>query len=148
MAQTFFGVQSITTLKNLRHLVSTFPKHAGSVTVVSPSRLNAQWLQWKKELPTVQPFYAVKCNPEPTLLKTLLNRGSYFDCASLREVNDISKHIPCNKHLTAMVLYAHPMKSERDIRTIDSLGIRTTVVDSVEECYKLQECEWKGDAYL
>jgi len=148
MVKTFFGGQSISTLKNLRHLVSTFPKHAGSVSVVSPLRINTQWTQWKKELPTVQTFYAVKCNPESTLLTTLLQHGSHFDCASLREVNDVSRHIPCNKHLTSMILYAHPMKSERDIRTIDSLGIRTTVVDSVEECSKLSACGWSGDAYL
>jgi len=40
------------------------------------------------------------------------------------------------------------MKSERDIQTINSLGIKTTVVDSVEECEKLDACQWKGDAYL
>lgn len=148
MAQTFFGSQSITTLKNLRQLVSTFPTSAGSVTVVSPSRIATQWVHWKTALPTVQPFYAVKCNPEPILLKTLLNRGVHFDCASLREVNDVRQHVPCSKHLASSILYAHPMKSERDICTIDTLGIRTTVVDSVEECVKLAACKWKGDAYL
>lgn len=148
MAKTFFGGHSITTLKNLRQLVSTFPNHAGSVTVVSPSRINTQWSQWKKALPSVQPFYAVKCNPEPTLLKALLNHGANFDCASLREVNDVKQHIISPNHLASAILYAHPMKSERDICTIDSLGIRTTVVDSVEECTKLKECKWKGDAYL
>ena len=148
MVQTFFGVKSITTLKNLRHLVSTFPKNAGSVTVVSPSRIDTQWSLWKKELPTVQPFYAVKCNPEPVLLKTLLNRGAHFDCASIREVRDVKQHVPCSNHLSSSVLYAHPMKSERDIRIIDELGIKTTTVDSIEECEKLSACGWKGDAYL
>ena len=148
MAQTIFGGKSIDTLKNLRRLVSNFPKHAGSVTVVSPLRIDAQWVQWQTTLPTVQPFYAVKCNPEPILLQSLLNRGTHFDCASIREVNDIRQSLSSSNHLGTRILYAHPMKSERDIQTIDTLGIKTTVVDSIEECKKLEACKWKGDAYL
>ena len=148
MAQNIFGGHSITTLKNLRHLVSNFPSHAGSVTVVSPSRINAQWVQWQSKLPTVQPFYAVKCNPEPTLLQSLIYRGAHFDCASIREVHDVRQHLSSSNCNGSIILYAHPMKSERDIRTIDTLGIKTTVVDSVEECAKLEACGWKGDAYL
>ena len=148
MTQTIFGGHSITTLKNLRHLVSKFPSHSGSVTVVSPSRINAQWLQWQSKLPSVKPFYAVKCNPEPALLQSLIFRGAHFDCASIREVHDVRQHLPSSNYSGSMILYAHPMKSERDIRTIDTLGIKTTVVDSVEECTKLEACGWKGDAYL
>ncbi len=33
-------------------------------------------------LPTVTPFYAVKCNNDPALLKTLAALGAGFDCAS------------------------------------------------------------------
>ena len=33
-------------------------------------------------LPTVTPFYAVKCNVDPGLLKTLAVLGIGFDCAS------------------------------------------------------------------
>lgn len=150
MVQTIFGSQGITTLKNLRQLVSTFPKTAGSVTVVSPARIQAQWQQWQAKLPSVKPFYAVKCNPEPTLLKSLAFRGVHFDCASIREVHAIREQITSSNHYnnSVQILYAHPMKSERDIRTIDTIGIRTTVVDSVEECQKLTVCKWKGDAYL
>ena len=150
MVQTIFGSHGITTLKNLRQIVSTFPKTAGSVTVVSPARIQAQWQQWQAKLPSVKPFYAVKCNPEPTLLQALAFRGIHFDCASIREVHTIREQITSSNHYnnSVQILYAHPMKSERDIRTIDTIGIRTTVVDSVEECEKLTACKWKGDAYL
>jgi ornithine decarboxylase len=46
------------------------------------------------------------------------------------------------------ILYAHPLKSQRDIGVIGSMGIHTTVVDSLEECDKLEECGWKGSAFL
>ena len=37
---------------------------------------------WEAALPSVEPFYAVKCNEDPALLKTLAGLGTGFDCAS------------------------------------------------------------------
>lgn len=148
MLKTNFAVQGITdTLKNLRQIVSSFPSNVGSVTVVSPSRINTQLKQWKQLLPSVEPFYAVKCNPEPILLKALIKNGLQFDCASLREVREVKNYSKCNEEPPS-ILYAHPMKSDYDIRMIEKMGITTTVVDSIEECKKLEQCGWKGTAYL
>lgn len=41
-----------------------------------------QHQKWKRELPFVQPFYAVKCNPDKQLLTLLGKLGTGFDCAS------------------------------------------------------------------
>ena len=38
--------------------------------------------RWVAKLPRVRPFYAVKCNEDPALLKTLAALGTGFDCAS------------------------------------------------------------------
>ena len=144
----FASVFIDTTLKNLRQLVSSFPKASGSVTVLSKSRIDTQWSTWQKTFPTIKPFYAVKCNPEPFLLQTLMNHSANFDCASLREVYDVQSCVNPYDMGHSDILYAHPMKSERDIQTIGQLGIQTTVVDSVEECEKLEMCGWKGSAFL
>ena len=37
---------------------------------------------WMDKLPQVQPFYAVKYNEDPALVKTLAALGTGFDCAS------------------------------------------------------------------
>jgi ornithine decarboxylase len=146
MAKNIFTSVFIdTTLKNLRQLVSSFPKSAGSVAVLSKHRIDTQWSTWTRAFPTIKPYYAVKCNPEPFLLQTLLQHGANFDCASLREVHDVKN---CINTDSPEILYAHPMKSEKDIRIIDTLGIKTTVIDSVEECIKLEKCEWKGSAFI
>jgi len=144
----FASVFIDTTLQNLRQLVSSFPKASGSVTVLSKSRIDTQWSTWRKTLPTITPFYAVKCNPEPFLLQTLMNHGANFDCASPREVYDVQKCLRPYDIGVSEIIYAHPMKSERDIQTIGPLGIQTTVVDSVEECEKLEKCGWNGSAFL
>jgi len=149
MVKSIFAVQGISyTLKNLRQLISSFPKTAGSVAVVSQKRINHQWSIWSSELPSVHPFYAVKSNPEPTLLQTLVNRGASFDCASIREIHDVTKMYWNNDEKRPDIIYAHPMKSTKDIHLVKDSGIDVTVVDSVEECDKLRACDWKGSAFL
>ena len=152
MPKTFFAAHNIiATLKNLRQLVSSFPKangSSGSIAVLNKSRIEAQWHTWAKALPTIKPYYAVKCNPEPLLLKTLINKGANFDCASLREVHDVRACNTAYDMPKPEILYAHPLKSERDIRVIGENHIHTTVVDSVEECDKLTKSGWQGNALV
>ena len=149
MANNFFSDRGITaTLKNLRHLVSCFPKHVGSVSVISPHRIQSQWMLWSRELPSISPFYAVKCNPEPVLLQTLANHLVNFDCASIREISEVSKIHRQRDDAQPEIIYAHPMKSDKDIRIVDRLGIKTTVVDSIEECDKLTSSKWQGSAFV
>jgi len=147
MAKYFFAAVSIDTLKNLRQLVSSFPRvlgSSGSIAVLSKSRIDTQWATWAKALPSVKPYYAVKCNPEPFLLKTLIDNGANFDCASLKEVHDIKACKVAYDMPIPEILYAHPLKSERDIQVIEQKKIHTTVVDSIEECDKLAKTGWTG----
>ena len=99
-------------------------------------------------IPQVQPFYAVKCNPHPVLLQTLSNRLVDFDCASLQEVHAVKKLYWARSDKPSNIIYAHPLKSERDIRVINDMGINATVVDSVDEVKKLSKCAWKGVALV
>jgi ornithine decarboxylase len=107
---------------------------------VSPARINAQQAAWTTALPTVQPFYAVKCNPEPILLNHMANAGWGFDCASARELSLVPQGTP--------ILYANPCKRDADILFAQNKGITTTVIDSKEEVEKLLEVGWKGDALV
>ena len=149
MAERIFTGSCISfTLKNLRRIVSTFPLCAGSVSVVSPNRIQTQISRWRSLLPRVTPYYAVKSNPDPTLLQILADNNAGFDCASLRELHEVRKLGWPSDDGPSDVVYAHPMKSARDIGAAGSMNIRTTVVDSIEECDKLSVCGWKGDAFL
>lgn len=38
--------------------------------------------RWKKEFPRIHPHYAIKCNSDPVLLRSLMAMGTGFDCAS------------------------------------------------------------------
>ncbi|CAG05961.1 unnamed protein product, partial [Tetraodon nigroviridis] len=54
----------------------------GPFFVVDLDTLVQKHLKWLSNLPRVKPFYAVKCNSTPTVLKTLSALGTGFDCAS------------------------------------------------------------------
>ncbi len=49
---------------------------------------------WNAALPRVHPFYAVKCNNDALLLKTLASMDVGFDCAS--KVGVVSINRGCN----------------------------------------------------
>lgn len=46
---------------------------------------------WQKKLPRVKPFYAVKCNSDPQIVRTLAELGTGFDCASKNELKQVSR---------------------------------------------------------
>lgn len=45
-----------------------------------------QYLKFITNMPRVRPYYAVKANPDPEIVKTLHRLGAGFDCASAREI--------------------------------------------------------------
>lgn len=109
-------------------------KH-GAFYAMSPRRVQKSLGLWREQMPTIQPYYAVKCNPDPNLLRTLFSSSVNFDCASERELLEIKKLALGT--LSNRVVYANPCKSLRDIAAAKEMGIPTTVVDSEEEVEKL-----------
>ena len=110
------------------------------------SRVHSNWGLWTKELSHIKPYYAVKCNPDRALLKTLSHLGSGFDCASGRELLEVAE--VQKGEFRENVVYANPCKPLRDLQMAKSLGAPTTVVDSFEEVDKLKSVKWNGKALL
>ena len=50
--------------------------------MVNLGQLLSRYDKWMANLRQVHPFYAVKCNDDPAILKTLAGLGCGFDCAS------------------------------------------------------------------
>jgi len=113
---------------------------------MSPRSLKRQVDLWRNELPVVQPFYAIKCNPDPTILHALYDADVHFDCASTRELLSIQDLSRIPSDATRRIVYANPCKSGRDIAVAKELGSPVTVVDSPEELEKLEG--YKGGALI
>ena len=81
-------------------------------------------------------MYAVKCNPEPTVLRALHDGGvSHFDCASINEVALVRQMFP-----DAAIHFMHPVKARGAIREAwGRHGVRDFVFDSAAELAKIRE---------
>ena len=103
---------------------------------MSRSRFEKQWSLWSKELPGIQPYYAVKCNPDPQLISWIHEKGGAFDCASTREMKIVHENL--GKSFQAdKILFANPCKTPSDIQTASKLGITHVTADSAEEMNKM-----------
>jgi ornithine decarboxylase len=81
-------------------------------------------------------LYAVKCNPEPSVLRAVWAGGvRHFDCASITEVSLVRRLFP-----GAAIHFMHPVKSRTAIREAWLLnGVRDFVLDSPAELAKIRE---------
>ncbi|HUN42222.1 MAG TPA: type III PLP-dependent enzyme [Acetobacteraceae bacterium] len=79
-------------------------------------------------------MYAVKCNPEPAVLRALHAGGvAHFDCASISEVALVRQMFP-----DAAIHFMHPVKARGAIREAWARhGVRDFVLDSTEELAKI-----------
>ncbi|OLL25239.1 Ornithine decarboxylase [Neolecta irregularis DAH-3] len=105
-----------------------------------------QYLQWKRELPRIIPFYgkfkfqiiidksAVKCNPDPMVLKLFASLGAGVDCASKAEIQaSLRAGISAD-----LIVYANPCKAASHIRFAESCNVRMMTFDNAEELYKIK----------
>ncbi len=87
-------------------------------------------------------LYAVKCNPNLTVLKTLYEAGiRHFDTASLAEIADVREHLP-----QADCYFMHPVKARAAIQTAHQVyGVDHYVIDHAKELQKLIDVTGGGD---
>jgi len=91
--------------------------------------------QWKTLLPRVEPFYAVKCCPDPVILETMANFGIGFDCASKGEIGLVSKlRVPVNN-----IIMANPCKGTTHILSAKTAGVKMMTFDNYDELDKIQK---------
>ena len=93
-----------------------------------------QYVRWRRELPRIIPFYAVKCNPEPIVLHLLAALGLGFDCASNGEIQTILDMGVS----PSRIIYANPCKASSFVRRAAAQNICLTTFDNVDELYKMK----------
>ena len=104
--------------------------------VLNLSFLIEKYIQWKRELPRVKPFYAVKCNDDPVILSTLGSLGSGFDCASKNEINKV---LQLKVTGPEGIIYANPCKTKNFIIHADEWGVKKMTFDNAEELAKVKQ---------
>ncbi|CEJ89725.1 Putative Ornithine decarboxylase [[Torrubiella] hemipterigena] len=92
-----------------------------------------QHLRWKKNLPRIRPFYAVKCNPDPQVLRLLSELGTGFDCASKTEIEQVL----AMGTTPDRIIYAQPCKTNSYVRYVKAAGVKQMTFDNADELYKI-----------
>ena len=76
---------------------------------------------------------AVKCNPDPYVLRLLAALGTGFDCASHGEISQVLRtDISPNR-----IIFANPCKAVSFIKNAARSGVNTMTFDNADELYKV-----------
>jgi ornithine decarboxylase len=127
----------------LRNLKKLAEEHGTPLFIVDHDVLRKNYAEFKKYLPRVQAYYAVKANPDPAIVKTLYEAGASFDVASMPEFLIVHQYI---EHLSAKerqdfiwdkIIYANPIKANEALVELDQYKPLVTY-DNLEEIGKIK----------
>ncbi len=110
-------------------------KHRTPFMLIRRSVLERQFQRFRKCLPEVTPYYAIKANPHPRIIKTFVKLGAGFDVASAWEMKQVlALGAPRDK-----IIFANTVKSAEDIVTARRRQVRMMTFDNEPELYKIAE---------
>jgi len=101
---------------------------------VSRSQLQKSYREMKTALPNVELFYAVKANPDVTVLRTLFREGASVDVCSYREMQSALR----SGFSAGQMIHTHPCKTDDNLRQCYREGLRWFTFDCESEIPKLQ----------
>lgn len=119
-------------------------EHGTPLFIVDHDQLRKNYREFRKYLPRVQVYFAVKANSLPEIVETLYKEGSSFDVASMPEFNIVYKNIkgmPAKKRqdwIWDKIIYANPNKP---VETLEELNQYKPLVtfDNAEELHKIKK---------
>lgn len=131
-------------------LLQLAKKHGTPLFILDHNQLKENYRIFKKLLPRVQCYYAVKANSHPEIIKTLFHEGSSFDVASYNEFMQIYKYI---KHFEEKdqeffiwdkIIFSNTIKDRETLRKIRRYRPLVTY-DNRDELRKIKEhCDKAG----
>ncbi len=125
-------------------------KHGTPLFILNHQKIRGNYRIFKKLLPRVQCYYAVKANSHPEIIKTLFKEGSSFDVASYNEFMQIYRYI---KHFEEKdqeffiwdkIIFSNTIKDRETLRKIRRYKPLVTY-DNRDELKKIREhCDTAG----
>jgi len=121
-------------------------KNGTPLLIIDHKKIRENYREFKKRLPKIQIYYAIKANPEPEIIKTLYNEGSSFDVASISELRLVldtltpllqRDSISLPDFIWKKIIYANPVKSSDSLPELDIYKPLLTY-DSLEEMKKIK----------
>lgn len=101
--------------------------------IVDLDKVAEQYTKWVEYLPNIQPFFAVKSNPDNIIINMLARLGCNFDCASKNELRN-ALSITNNPD---RIIFANPCKVSSHIIYARENNISKMTFDCLEELDKI-----------
>jgi len=119
-------------------------KHGTPIVVIDHDVIRANYAEFRKHLPNVQAYYAVKANPAPEIVRTLFKAGASFDVASMPEfmlVRENIKNLSAKKQqefIWDKIIYANPTKPKETLQELNQYKPLVTF-DNLNELKKIRQ---------
>ena len=127
-----------------RQLQAIAKKHGTPVVVIDHEIIRRNYARYKRHLPKVQAYYAVKANPAPEIVRTLYRAGASFDAASLQEfmlVHENIRHLPPQEQqdfIWDKIIFANTTKTKETLQALDQYKPLVTY-DNINELRKIRQ---------
>lgn len=118
-------------------------QHGTPLVVIDHDILRRNYAEFRRHLPQVQAYYAVKANPAPEIVRTFYKAGASFDVASLPEfmtVYENIRHLPAKEQqdfIWDKIIYANPTKPKETLESLDKYKPLVTF-DNLGELEKIK----------
>lgn len=109
-------------------------KYGSPLLVLSLKQIEANYMCLKTYMPRARAFYAIKANPHPEILKTMIKLGSSFDVASDGEIRTLHDMGVEGERL----IYANPVKTTGGLQACRECGVSKMTFDSASEIEKIR----------
>ncbi|KAM0735417.1 Ornithine decarboxylase [Formica fusca] len=117
----------------IRTMTST-EDHENAFYIADIGNVIQKHQEWITKMPRVIPHFAIKCNPDPTVIKVLAALNAGFDCASKQEIEQVMRHGVHGDR----IIFAHPAKYPSHIKYAKKMGVKQMTVDSESELLKIK----------
>jgi ornithine decarboxylase len=128
-----------------RRLQELAREHGTPLVVINHDAIRENYATFRRHLPRVQAYYAVKANPAPEIVRTLYRAGASFDVASFPEFQLVYELIrgrsPRERQdfVWDKIVYANPVKAKETLEALDKYKPLVTF-DNRTEIGKIREC--------
>jgi ornithine decarboxylase len=118
-------------------------EHGTPLFVIDHDALRKAYRKFRRHLPRVQVYYAVKANPDPQIVRTLFEEGASFDVASMPEFMIVYQNIrgmPAKARqqwIWDKIIYANPTKPTDTLEELNKYKPLVTF-DNLGEIHKIK----------
>lgn len=133
-----------------QELLALAKKHGTPLFVLDHSVIRANYRLFKKHLPRVQCYYAVKANSTQEIIRTLFREGASFDVASYNEFMQVYEYLrPFNRKdkdwfIWDQIIFSNTIKDRQTLAKIRRYRPLVTY-DNIDEVRKIKaHCDTAG----